>query len=264
MYSKEIVKEQYSNSANLDIRQEFHKYNINKKNWHEWCFEHMEIPEGAVILELGCGNGLMWEINAREIKDDWTVVLSDFSEGMLASARERLGEISSKFSYKVLDIQDIPFPDNSFDVIIASHMLYHVPDLDKAMEEVKRVLKPGGRFYSTTNGDNSLVELQQLTIQKIPRDTFVPQKYLDIFGFVSGEKLITRYFSNIKLEKFEGKIVISEAAPIVNYIKSSIRGSQYFTTQERVEEFYSFVEGEIKKKGSLSFTTSAGMFTAIK
>ncbi|MEI6580515.1 MAG: class I SAM-dependent methyltransferase, partial [Eubacteriales bacterium] len=66
------------------------------------------------------------------------------------------------FTFEQIDIQDIPYENNSFDIVIANHMLYHVPNMEKALSEVFRVLKPDGCFYATTLGRNSLKELQDI------------------------------------------------------------------------------------------------------
>ena len=65
---------------------------------------------------------------------------------MLNLVKERYSRFEN-VSFEKIDIQSIPFEDNSFDMIIANHMLFHVPDLNKALLEVKRVLKERGYFY---------------------------------------------------------------------------------------------------------------------
>ena len=116
----------------------------------------MNIPEYSNVLELGCGNGLLWMNNEESINETLSITLSDFSEGMLQSARQNINNKNIK--YQVIDIQDIPYENESFDIIISRHMLYHVPDIDKALSEVKRVLKPGGKFYVSTNGGRNICE----------------------------------------------------------------------------------------------------------
>ena len=70
---------------------------------------------------------------------------------MLHNAKETL-QGQTGIEYRVIDIQDIPFADHEFDAVIANMMLYHVPDLQKGLREVKRVLKPDGTFYCATYG----------------------------------------------------------------------------------------------------------------
>lgn len=77
------------------------------------------------------------------------------SEGMVDIIRNNYSKYNN-VSFKQIDIQDINFLDETFDIIIANHMLYHIPDLQKALHEVKRVLKAVGKFYSTTNGNGGM------------------------------------------------------------------------------------------------------------
>ena len=77
------------------------------------------------------------------------------SEGMLETAKATISGFSN-VQHMVIDIQDIPFENDSFDVVIANMMLYHVPDLEKGLSEVRRVLKVGGTFYCATYGEHKI------------------------------------------------------------------------------------------------------------
>lgn len=262
--SMERARKQYKTPENLNLRQELHSYNINKYNWHVWCFDNMKIPDGVRILELGCGNGLLWEKNSDRINDSWDIILSDLSQGMLNDVRKRLLNVHGKFNYEIIDVQSIPYPDESFDIVIARHMLYHVPDLNKAFHEIKRVLKPGGTFYASTNGEKSMVELKRLVEEFDSKINFSPQKLVEKFGLKSGEKLINEFFNNSSIKLYEGRIVVNIPEPVVGYIKSINNDSKYFLESNREKEFYEYIKNEIQKNGSINITTLAGLFEAIK
>lgn len=72
-----MVKEQYKTDEKFNLRGNLHSYNINKTDWTNWCFNQMEFPSNAKILELGCGTGDLWYRNCNNIKDDWNITLSD-------------------------------------------------------------------------------------------------------------------------------------------------------------------------------------------
>lgn len=264
MEKPEIVKSQYATSENLSLRQELHSYNINKYDWNEWCFDNMKIQSGARILELGCGNGLLWEKNIGKIQDNWDIVLSDLSEGMLDDTKKRLSKLQKRFSYEIIDIQSIPYPDESFNVVIARHMLYHVPDLNKAFNEIKRILKPGGAFYASTNSQKAMLELKHLADGFDKNINFTPQKHVDKFGLENGEELLKVFFHQTSLKLFEGMIVVDKPEPVVNYIKSLNYGKKYFSETNRESEFFDYINNEIQKKGSINITTIAGLFEAIR
>src|SRR5439155_23396110 len=88
---------------------------------------------------------------ARELGAE--VVAVDQSPRMVELTRSRGVEAI------VGDVQDLPFPDGAFDCVLAAWMLYHVPDLDRAVRELGRVLNPAGRLVAATNSERTLPEL---------------------------------------------------------------------------------------------------------
>jgi len=112
-----------------------------KNEYHE----HLAaLPPGAAVLELGCGPG--WDA-ARLTSRGLTVYLSDVSAGMVVKARERLRKIDSRGGtayFFVLDAESIPFPSESFDAVMITAALHHLPSAGICLREMARVCKPGG------------------------------------------------------------------------------------------------------------------------
>ena len=151
------VKEQYADGKNLSTRAGLHaKYSTNPMGLTNWLFNQYRFEPGGRILELGCGTGSQWEGRLEELPEGCSLILSDFSPGMVETVRAVYGGMPG-VKAELIDIQQIPYPDGSFDTAIANFMLYHVPDLPRAIGEVRRVLKPGGRFYAATNGNGGLM-----------------------------------------------------------------------------------------------------------
>lgn len=258
-----MVKEQYKTDEKFNLRGNLHSYNINKTDWTNWCFNQMEFPSNAKILELGCGTGDLWYRNCNNIKDDWNITLSDFSKGMLLSAKKKLEAIKHNFIFEEIDAQDIPYKDESFDVVIARHMLYFVPDIEKALSEIKRVLIKGGLFYVTTNSNESMAELNEL-IEKFDSKLGLHNNGMcDRFDMESGHTLLKKYFNEIDVDVLEGKIIVDSAEPVVSYKASTIKGSSILIGQKK-QEFTEYVERYIRKKGNISITTKACIFKARK
>ena len=158
MQDRSVVERQYASTANLDTRRSIHeRYSTNKQGFGNWIFSNYRIEPGAKVLELGCGTGEMWKNRGPVLSACSRIVLSDLSEGMVAAAKENVGRWDT-VEYRVLDIQEIPYEDETFDLVIANMMLYHVPDIGRALAEVRRVLKKGGRFYCATYGEHGIVE----------------------------------------------------------------------------------------------------------
>ena len=149
------IEKQYQTSQNLNTRISIHdKYSTNPQPFGDWILSHYEIVPGMKILELGCGTGSMWTKHLHLLRGS-SLVLTDFSEGMLETAKQSV--TAENVTFQQVDIQNIPYPDASFDAVIANMMLYHVPDLHKGLSEVRRVLKKSGKFYCATYGIHGIL-----------------------------------------------------------------------------------------------------------
>jgi ubiquinone/menaquinone biosynthesis C-methylase UbiE len=110
------------------------------------------------------------------------------------------------------DVQDLPFGDEAFDVVAALWMLYHVPDVDLAIAEVRRVLRPGGLFVAVTNGDNHLAEL---------RREAGGQPEVTGFSSQNGEEQLRRHFSDVKRSELVPRAVFADSSVAEAYLRSS-------------------------------------------
>lgn len=257
------VKEQYKTAENLKLRSNLHSYNINKTDWNSWCFNEMKIPNDARILELGCGTGDLWYKNADYIDKNWNITLSDLSRGMLQSTRKKLTLLEHKFKYKEIDAQEIPYEDESFDIIIARNMLYFIPDIEKALQEIKRALSKDGTFYATTTSHEAMAELNEL-VEKFDAGMGLGNNGMCYrFDDESGQTLLKKYFNDVKLDFLKGKIVVNDAEPIVSYKASTIKGSSVLIGKKK-QQFTEYINDYIKKMGSLSITTKGCMFKVKK
>ena len=119
-------------------------------DYPRWADYYVELVRRAGgnpkrMAECGCGTGSMWQ--GMCLPDGCRLTLTGFSAGMLDTARANTAHLQA--DYALVDAQDIPYPDAAFDVVIANMMLYHVPDIVKALREIRRVLKPGGTFIAS-------------------------------------------------------------------------------------------------------------------
>ncbi|MGN2339120.1 MerR family transcriptional regulator [Clostridium cagae] len=257
------IKEQYNSDENLNLRTNLHSYNINKIDWDKWCFQKMNLIKCSKILELGCGVGKLWIKNQNFIDKNSEIILSDFSPNMLKCAKNNLKNLDYKFNYKKINAEDIPYDDESFDVVIAEHMLYFVTDIEKALSEIKRVLKPNGIFYVTTNSCNSMIELNKLAEKFDPNLDINNNGLSSRFDLENGEKMLKKYFNNIELDILEGKIIVDKADPVVSYKASTIQGNSILVGEKR-EEFTKYLEKYIEENKNIEITTKAGIFKASK
>ena len=257
------IKEQYNSDKNLNLRSNLHSYNVNKIDWDVWCFENMKFCKNDKVLELGCGNGKLWLKNKEKIETDLNITLSDFSKSMIKSAKNNLKEINMDFQYKEINAEKIPYKDETFDVIIAEHMIYFVSNIEKALEEIKRVLKPNGKVYITTNSKNTMNELNELCEKFAPNSGLSNNGLSERCNLEEGEKLLKKYFNNVSLNVLEGKIILSESEPLVSYKASTIQGKSILIGKKRIE-FKDYLDNYIKENKQILITTKAGIFEIIK
>ena len=211
-----VLASQYGTSDKLNTRISIHdKYSTNKQEFGNWITEHYRIPEGASVLELGCGTGDMWKGKHDLISRCSRLVLSDFSEGMVNKTKETLAA-ESGIEYLAVDIQSIPFPDHTFDIVIANMMLYHVPDLAKGLSEVRRVLKEGGTFYCATYGENGMMEY----IGSLFTDYGVGTSVNTNFTLQNGKEALISFFTDVERDLYEDSLAVTEVEDLVDYIFS--------------------------------------------
>lgn len=256
-----LLNTQYKDASNFNARVELHRlFSVNPYGWHRWIFDQFKLGETGALLELGCGPADLWLSNRQRIPAGWHITLTDFSAGMLEEARQRLGE--ERFTYQVADAQALPFVDASFDAVIANHMLYHIPDLPRALGEIKRVLKPGGTLYASTIGHEHMRELDEL----LARASIAPhwQAFKQNANFVleNGVAALTPFFSSVEQRLYEDALEITKAEPLVAYALSGALGQ--LVDSERRATLTALIEQGIAARGTLHVTKASGLFIAHK
>jgi ubiquinone/menaquinone biosynthesis C-methylase UbiE len=132
-------------------------------------FSHVAGAEGwpyGKALEIGCGTGFfLLNLKLAGVLDEGHV--TDLSPGMVEVAMRNGAGLGFELEGRVADAESVPYPDNSFDLVIGHAVLHHIPDVEQAFREVLRVLKPGGRFVfagePTRYGDFVARRLSRLT-----------------------------------------------------------------------------------------------------
>ncbi len=219
-----------------------------------WIFDRFELPADAVILELGTGTGAMWRQNAARIPSGWRIVMSDLSGGILREARENLATAGRSFSALQLDAQAIAFCDGGFDLVIANHMLYHVPDVPRALGEIGRVLKPGGACCAATFSRDNMKEMSEITTRFFGVAKGQPA---DHFGLENGYDMMRAAFAQVELVRYPDSLVVTESQPLVDYVKSTRMGK--LARAEQIDAFGRFVQEEILARGAIHLTKDAGI-----
>jgi len=256
---KFLLNDQYKNTKNLEARNYFRDhFNVNKYGFYRFVFDHFPQIPNLKILELGCGTGSLWTKNINRIPASWEIILSDLSEAMVNKIRKNLNKVRNKIKFQIIDAQSIPFNNETFDMVIANHMLYHVPDRIKALTEIKRVLKPQGYFYASTTGRNHMRELNELLNSFYVGLRLWDKESSEQFILENGTKQLQPFFSNIKLYKYDDYLLVTESEPLIQYVLTT-QAKVYLV--KRLPDFRKFIKIKLSK-GPIRITKDIGLFIA--
>jgi ubiquinone/menaquinone biosynthesis C-methylase UbiE len=157
------------------------------------------LPRGRT-LEIGVGTGKTLRYYPLGVE----LYAVDGSEKMLEMAKKRARELGMEVKFRVAKAESLPFPDNYFDTVVSSFVFCTVPEPEKSMEEIKRVLKPSGRaiFLEHTKSDSRLVDCLFLLPMKL-----ILKPLLDDDPLRETHKLVRTYFDVEKEERYYSGVV---------------------------------------------------------
>ncbi|MBQ0065895.1 MAG: methyltransferase domain-containing protein [Firmicutes bacterium] len=249
--------EQYMNAKNLNDRISLHDlYSINKEGWFPWLFDQIDFSKVTRLLEIGCGNGKLWEGQKKNLRNR-EIFLSDISSGMVEEVRKKLG---NDFNCIQVDCEHIPFKDAYFDAVLANHVLFYVKDLENGLAEIARVLRKEGILYCSTYGSHHMKEVTQI-VQDFDSRIALSQTHLyAVFGLENGREILEQKFHVVEKRIYKDALEIRESKPLVDYIMSC-HGNQNEIIGPRLKEFREYIDS-LLEKGPIHITKEAGIFIA--
>lgn len=215
----DVLRRYYETDEHLRIRQETHdKYTVPKTDFPRWALDTIDWKGDETILDIGTGIGTYYS-RLLAIVPDATYFATDISQKMLANHPSE--------SVSLSDVMHMPYPDNKFDVVMANHMLYHASNIDGALREIKRVLKPNGKFLATTNSIHTMPELQVLMRRAIVLLTRYgatqvrpPAFPSDDFALENGTRILANHFFAVVRHDLPSQLVFTDIEPAINYLES--------------------------------------------
>jgi ubiquinone/menaquinone biosynthesis C-methylase UbiE len=257
------LNRQYSSSEKLAARARLHRdYSVSEMGWFEWVAQRLPLREGSAVLDIGCGPGWFWgAASAAGLPERLELTLADASPGMVKEAVVRCAPLRHwQVVGREADATALPFADQSFDVVLAMHMLYHVADAAEAIAEMHRVLKPGGTLAVTTNGSGNLLELYALTTVFGSPPT---EPVAGMFGFEHAQRLMRARFGNVTQEIQPARLRVADPEVVFMALTSYPPGEgapedQLQALRDRIRD--AFARGD----GALDVEKQSGLFLSRK
>jgi SAM-dependent methyltransferase len=197
------VKKQYAREDNLRARQRLYE-EVSGPHPPDVLWQTLVEWAPRRVLEVGGGPGELSERMQGEL--DAEVSYVDLSPRMVELARER------GVDAQVGDVQSLPFEDGTFDTVVAAWMLYHVPEIDRGLAEIARVLRPGGALVAVTNSVRHLSELRELIA--------LPAGHKETFSRENGVEFLRKHFAEVERLDLEAEVTVRDRAKLVDYQQS--------------------------------------------
>ena len=254
------VAEQYRSSDHFDARVRIYElFETRAERWPVWLFSRLGLASGERLLELGCGTGVLWRENAARIPAGASLTLADLSNGMLDTARARLAGLSPQPHFARADAQSLPFPDGRVDLVMANHMLYHVPDRGRALAELARVLAPGGRLVVATNAWTHLLELRELVHRLGIGALLPPRRDASEFDLETAADEVSQVLPIERVERRDSALEVTDVEVLVAYVRSVERAP---TPEAALARLRAHVARQIELAGSFHVGIAAGYVAA--
>ena len=177
---------------------------------------------------------------------------------MVNDAKENLRDLNN-IDYACFDCQSIPYEDESFDVVIANHLMFYLTDINKALKEIKRVLKKDGIFYCSTYGKNHMKEITDLVKEYDSRIVLSKINLFDVFGLENGEEILKKTFNNVEIRRFEEDYLAVDNPDDIEAYILSCHGNQGEYISKNYEQFRKYLKRKFKK-GQFVITKDVGVF----
>jgi ubiquinone/menaquinone biosynthesis C-methylase UbiE len=185
---------------------------------------------------------------------------------MVAASRQSLHPARPDIHFSLLDVSYLPFPADSFDVVIANHMLYHVPNRVQALANIRRVLRPGGRLYAATNGQRHLAELYAWVARAFGLDTGEEIRLSHSgtlsFNLENGADQLRASFKKVELRRYQDALAITAVEPLIEYTLTMMGDLPSLLDKNGIQKLRDLWQQELQENGVIHISKDTGLFIA--
>ncbi len=261
------LRYQYGTAEKLKIRIASHeRYSERALDFRAWVLQRLDLAPGLTVLDVGCGSGVFHRALGQH---DVRVIGCDRSAGMVREVLAQAAQYRLPVGACQADAEMLPFAAGSCDRVMANHMLYHVPDQERALRELRRVHKPGGRVVMATNAADHGKRLRELHDEIAGELGYTPTGNAAGRFTLDDLPLVQRVFADAERHVVRNAFVFPTAEAALAYYASG----QVDAIAERDAEgshrgkllplMAARIEGIIEREGAFRVPKDAGCFVAL-
>ena len=253
--------------ARIDIHKKYGSRDID-----QWMLHLLNPQKGSVILDVGCGAGKQCFLFYKALEGEADITGGDMNPELLEKARQENAKIGNRIKFIDLNFnQRFPLNNNQYDLLTSCFAIYYSEDIPFTISEMQRVIKPGGRLFTT----GPMPENKRLFYDIIQEATHQPIPPMPGSSRYSSliHKAIQEEFSKVELHIFENPLVFGAVEPFLAYTRASLSEDRrlwksLFKSAGGFEQVMQGIEGvatrRLAQQGKLVMTKVVGGFIATK
>lgn len=220
MSRAEAVRRYYATERNLRIHEDTQaKYSVPNIDFVRWTLDTIDWAGDEIVLDIGPGRGSHYACLLQQ-HPAITYYALDLSPNLL------LNHPCASDHLALGDAARLPYSDDSFDIVMANHVLYHLADIEAGLAEIKRVLKPDGRVLAATDSQQNLIQLQMLIhranvfLSDNGAKVIPPALPCEAFALENGTRILARHFYAVVRHDLPCQLVFDDIEPALEYLDS--------------------------------------------